>query len=142
MATSPTYSLEEALKELDKAPKVNIKGKKYATVATRVTIFRRHFRNHALTGIITLQNGHVRCKAEIADEKGRVVATGHAEEVRGSTNINKTSAVENCETSAVGRALAFLGLAGSEIASANEMAGITANPAVVQPIRAKQESII
>jgi hypothetical protein len=51
-----------------------------------------------------------------------VIATGYAEEERGSSNINTTSALENAETSAVGRALAFLGLAGTEIASADEVA--------------------
>ncbi len=53
---------------------------------------------------------------------GRTLSTGLAEEVRGSTNINKTSALENCETSAIGRALAFFGLGGTEIASADEVA--------------------
>jgi hypothetical protein len=51
-----------------------------------------------------------------------VIATGYAEEVRTASKINRTSALENCETSAVGRALAFFGLAGSEIASADEVA--------------------
>lgn len=40
-----------------------------------------------------------------------VVADGHAEEIVGSTNVNKTSALENCETSAIGRALANYGYA-------------------------------
>ena len=43
-----------------------------------------------------------------------LVATGHAEEVRGAGNVNRTSHVENCETSAIGRALANAGLAGSD----------------------------
>ena len=47
--------------------------------------------------------------------------TGYAEELRGSSQINKTSALENCETSCVGRALAFAGFGGTEIASANEV---------------------
>jgi deoxycytidylate deaminase len=71
------------------------------------------------------------CKATIADENGRVIATGHAHEERGSSNINKTSYVENCETSAVGRALALLGIGiDTSIASANE----------VQDAIAKQDS--
>ena len=62
------------------------------------------------------------CKATIADDKGRVVSTGHAHEERGSSNINKTSFVENCETSAIGRALAMLGIGiDTSIASANEV---------------------
>jgi hypothetical protein len=43
------------------------------------------------------------------------IATGYAEEVRGSGNVNRTSHVENCETSAVGRALANAGYAGSDV---------------------------
>ena len=51
------------------------------------------------------------------------IATGWAEEVRGSSNINKTSALENCETSAVGRALGFAAFGSAEsIASADEVA--------------------
>jgi hypothetical protein len=53
---------------------------------------------------------------------GQVIATGYAEEVRTASKINRTSALENAETSAVGRALAFFGLGGSEIASADEVA--------------------
>jgi hypothetical protein len=47
--------------------------------------------------------------------KDLLVATGWAEEVRGAGNVNRTSHVENCETSAVGRALANAGYAGSDV---------------------------
>ena len=68
-------------------------------------------------------------KASITDKDGRVIGTGHAEEIRGSgyfsqgdkRNINTTSAIENCESSCVGRALSSLGISGGEYASANEM---------------------
>jgi hypothetical protein len=46
---------------------------------------------------------------------GELIATGHAEEVRGAGNVNRTSHVENCETSAIGRALANAGMAGSDV---------------------------
>ena len=73
------------------------------------------------------------CKCTIADESQRVVATGHAHEERSSSNINKTSYVENCETSAVGRALAMLGIGiDTSIASANE----------VEEAIAKQQAVI
>jgi hypothetical protein len=49
------------------------------------------------------------------------IATGHAHEVIGASNINRTSALEVCETSAVGRALALAGWAGQQIASAEEV---------------------
>jgi hypothetical protein len=46
---------------------------------------------------------------------GELIATGHAEEVRGAGNVNRTSHVENCETSAIGRALANAGMAGTDV---------------------------
>jgi hypothetical protein len=55
------------------------------------------------------------------------IATGYAEEVRGAGNVNRTSHVENCETSAVGRALANAGMAGSDVskrASREEMSKV------------------
>lgn len=55
------------------------------------------------------------------------IATGYAEEVRGAGNVNRTSHVENCETSAVGRALANAGMAGSDVSkrpSREEMAKV------------------
>jgi hypothetical protein len=54
-----------------------------------------------------------KCELWIDDE---IIATGWAEEVRGQGNVNKTSHVENCETGAVGRALANAGLSGSDFA--------------------------
>ena len=63
----------------------------------------------------------VKTVAVITDPHGRVVATGTAEEKRGATYINTTSAVENCETSAIGRALFTAGYGGGEFASADEL---------------------
>ena len=48
-------------------------------------------------------------------DKPVCIATGYAEEVRGAGNVNRTSHVENCETSAIGRALANAGYAGSDV---------------------------
>ena len=60
--------------------------------------------------------------ATIADGDGKVLATGTAFEEKGSSYINKTSYVENCETSAVGRALAMLGIGSEEnLCSADEL---------------------
>jgi hypothetical protein len=52
---------------------------------------------------------------------GKHVSTGHSEEKRNASKINQTSALENCETSATGRALAFLGFISDGIASAEEV---------------------
>lgn len=103
---------------------VQIHGKTYHTVAGRIDTFRKDYGlEYSIETEILMAADLVQVKAVIRNiENGAVVASGLAEEVRGSTNINKTSAVENCETSAVGRALAFFGLGGTEIASADEVA--------------------
>lgn len=101
---------------------VNIHGKSYKTVALRIQEFREQYEGHCIETEVLNASDPVQVKAIIRDPGGAVIATGLAEEVRGSTNINKTSALENAETSAVGRALAFLGLGGTEIASAGEVA--------------------
>ena len=100
---------------------VNIHGKNYQTVAKRVADFRAKWNDCPLITEVISSGDVVVVKATIKNPEGVVMSTGYAEEVRGSTNINKTSALENCETSAVGRALAFFGLGGTEIASANEV---------------------
>ena len=102
--------------------KVNIHGKEYKTVALRVNEFRGEHPEHTIETDIQSNSDLVVVKAFIKDGD-KLLATGYAEEIRDSTNINKTSALENCETSAVGRALAFFGYGGSEIASANEVSG-------------------
>lgn len=100
---------------------INIRGKEYHTVAKRVADFRDRFADHTLTtSIVEINAEVVIMRAEIA-YGGTVIATGHAEEFRKSSQINKTSALENAETSAIGRALAAFGIGGTEFASANEV---------------------
>lgn len=110
---------------------VNIHGKQYQTVALRVSNFREAHKDYSLTTeIVTRDDECVVMKATICNEAGRVLATGHSEEYRTSSTINKTSALENAETSAIGRALAALGLGGTEFATADEVANaITKKPA-------------
>ena len=100
---------------------VDIHGKQYETVASRVERFRKE-KDYGINTVL-LQNDEtlVVMKATIKDGD-RIVACGHAEEKRASSQINKTSALENCETSAIGRALACLGYIGTEFASADEVA--------------------
>lgn len=86
--------------------------KDYVEVNVRIEKFYEKYpMGRILTEIISWENGVVVMKAtayrDAEDE--RPAATGHAYEKEGSNYINKTSALENCETSAVGRALAILG---------------------------------
>lgn len=101
---------------------VDIRGKSYQTVAYRVSAFRQAHPEHSLTTEVIVRDTEcvVVC-ATIADPTGRVIANGHSEEYRKSSQINRTSALENAETSAIGRALAAFGLGGTEFASANEV---------------------
>ena len=109
-------------------------GKKYTMVKDRVEIFRKHFghRYGIETSIEYADDTYVRMKAIIRDllTDNLIVGCGHAEELRGSTNVNKTSALENAETGAIGRALASIGLAGGEYASANELDAVERKEAI------------
>jgi hypothetical protein len=100
-------------------------GKKYTEVAKRVEAFRTHFGlQYGITTNLIIDDGkRVIIKAQIFDLSNPAipVGEGYAEEIRGSSLVNKTSAIENCETSAIGRALASLGLHGGQYASVNEI---------------------
>lgn len=113
--------LQLAIEELKKMPTVDIKGKSYTQVSTRVTVFRKHFPNASITtNIIHDDPQRVVVQATISiDDK--IVSTGHSEEIRGEGWINTTSALENAETSSIGRALAGLSLSGNEYASSFEV---------------------
>jgi hypothetical protein len=88
-----------------------IKGKEYAEVNQRVKVFRMLFPMGCIsTDIVNADNGMVVMKANVYDEEGKLLSTGTAYEKEGSSNINRTSYIENCETSAIGRALGFLGI--------------------------------
>lgn len=103
--------------------KVEIHGKEYLTVAYRVKEFRKDYPEYTIaTQLVERTDEFVVVKATIKDDQGRVLATGHGEEYRSASQINKTSALENAETSAVGRALAMYKYTGSELASADEVA--------------------
>jgi len=105
-----------------KPGEVDIKGKVYLTVALRVSNFRDACPDWSiLTEIHAVDDAVVIMKASILNAEGRVIGTGYAEERRDASQINRTSALENCETSAIGRALAACGYGGTEYASANEV---------------------
>ncbi len=98
-------------------------GKQYTMVAQRIEAFRKAVGADAgiETDLVVDDGNRVLIKCSIKRSDGFTVATGYAEEIRNSTQINKGAAIENCETSAVGRALAALGLHGGEYASVQEI---------------------
>lgn len=104
---------------------VDVKGKKYVQVNERVKAFREICPNGSITTeLVKFSEGRCIIKATVTDENGRVLGTGYAEEKENSTMINKTSFLENCETSAIGRAIGTataIGIDGS-MASAEEVA--------------------
>ena len=101
---------------------LDVKGKAYVQVNERVKAFRQLYPEGTIqTELISDSDGVCTFKATVlvAD---LVLATGYAQEKESSSYINKTSYIENCETSAVGRALGFLGIGiDTSIASAEEV---------------------
>lgn len=119
--------------------------KKYSMVVDRVDGFRQLFPDGCITTeILTMDEFSVVMKATISDEDGKILASGLAREEKDSSFINKTSFIENCETSAVGRALGFLGIGIDEsMASAEEVANaITQQNAEPKKATDKQKAYI
>lgn len=115
-------TFEDIKKANDAIVTMDIKGKAYAEVNQRTKAFRMVYPEGTInTEIISLENGICTMKATIMNE-GKILGTGFAQEKEGSTFINKTSYVENCETSAVGRALGMCGFGiDTSICSADEL---------------------
>lgn len=111
-------------------------GKKYTEVFVRVEAFRKAFGTSLgiNTEILVDDGARVVIKATVTNETGMIIGSGFAEEIRGQGNVNKTSALENGETSAIGRALASLGLHGGAYASINELDAVNRKQqAMAQP---------
>ena len=107
----------------EKLRTVDIKGKQYVEVSERIKYFRANYKGWSLTTeLVSLENGVCVMKATVKDENDVTKATGYAYEKESSSFINKTSFIENCETSAWGRALGNLGIGiDASIASADEV---------------------
>lgn len=106
---------------------VDIRGKDYKLIAARLKEFlddsKREYVIH--TEILKADTTEALVKASVVHvPTGTVCSTGHAHEIQGSTNVNKTSWVENCETSAIGRCIGMFDskYTGDSIASADEVA--------------------
>ena len=126
--------------------KVNLKGKTYTMVAQRVQAFRAAagVEGQILTEVIEQTDQRVMVKASISvwrDGSWSLVANDFAEEYRNQGPVNKTSALENCCTSAIGRALSAAGLSGGEYASSFEVDNaINAKPAAVAAPKPKPKA--
>lgn len=102
----------------------DIKGKGYAQVNERIKAYRKVYPTGSIeTEIQEINDNYVRMKTTVTDCEDKVIATGTASETNtGKNQINLTSMIENCETSAVGRALGFAGFGVDKaIASAEDM---------------------
>lgn len=124
----------EDIKRANEAIKTtDIKGKEYAEVNQRIKAFRMVYPEGFIqTGIISNEGGVCIIRASVGyyvdDGREVILGVGTAYEKEGSTFINKTSYIENCETSAVGRALGMAGFGiDTSVASAEEVQNAIAN---------------
>lgn len=105
---------------------IKIHGKDYMTVAERLNLIATEYKDYELTSEI-IKLSDTACCIRATLKLGDRIFNGLALEEKQSSYINKTSFVENCETSAWGRAMAAAGYAGAEIASAEEVANAVIN---------------
>ena len=117
-------------------------GKKYTEVFVRVEAFRKAFGTDLGidTNIIVDDGQRVVVQAKVIDKTGAVIGSGLAEEIRGSSNVNRTSALENAETSSIGRALASLALHGGSYASSFEIDVAQHNDQVIAQRQEEQQA--
>lgn len=116
-------TFEQIKKANESINTIAVKGKEYAEVNQRIKAFRMCFPNGSIsTEVLALADGIVTMRATVCNEEGQVLGTGTAQEKETSSFINKTSYIENCETSAVGRALGMCGFGiDTSVASAEEV---------------------
>ena len=124
---------------MDKLATVNIKGKEYVEVKTRVQWFRKNIENGCIkTDHVFFDGETIMCQTEILID-GKLVATGMAHEEKNASAINKTSFVEICETSSVGRAL---GMYGVGIESSVDTAGTVRAAIALQESTERHDELI
>lgn len=115
-------TFEDIKKANETIATTNIKGKEYAEVNQRIKAFRMVYPTGSIiTDLVELENGVCMIKATVKDGDN-ILGTGYAQEKEASSYINKTSYIENCETSAVGRALGMCGFGiDTSVCSAEEL---------------------
>ena len=128
-----TITFEDIRKSNETIKTTPIQGKDYAEVNQRIKAFRMVYPTGAiLTKLVKDENGvcvfTATCGYYTDDNRMIILGTGTAYEKENSTFINKTSYIENCETSAVGRALGMCGFGiDTSVASAEEVQNAIAN---------------
>jgi hypothetical protein len=117
------FTWEQLVKANKLCSTVDVKGKDYIEVNQRIKAFRSICPGGAIvTDMLSNHDGICVFRATVYDEESRILGTGTAYEKESSSFINKTSYIENCETSAVGRALGMCGFGiDTSIASAEEV---------------------
>lgn len=115
-------TFEDIKKANETIATTNIKGKEYAEVNQRIKAFRMVYpEGSIITELVELENGICTMRAIVKDGEN-TLGTGFAQEKESSSYINKTSYIENCETSAVGRALGMCGFGiDTSVCSAEEL---------------------
>lgn len=132
------YNWEQLVKANSIIKTTDVKGKDYAEVNQRIKAFRSVCPGGAIvTEMLSNENGVCVFRASVYDEESHILGTGTAYEKESSSFINKTSYIENCETSAVGRALGMCGFGiDTSIASSEEVQNAMLNqnnqPATMQ----------
>ena len=123
----------------------NIKGKEYVQVNDRILFFRNEpkYAGWSLESeVLSLDAESCVIRATIRNTEGMIVAQGLAQEDKSSSYINKTSFVENAETSAWGRCLANLGIGiETSIASAQEVSMAVSKQAIPEKKDITQETL-
>lgn len=126
---------------------MDVKGKEYAMVNQRIKAFRMVYPEGTIeTEMLSNEDGVCVFKAVVKNIE-IVLGTGHAYEKESSSYINKTSYIENCETSAIGRALGMCGFGiDTSVASYEEVANAVKNQEMpskgpVMPKKASEDSV-
>ena len=121
----------------------DIKGKEYAEVNQRIKAFRMVYPGGTInTELLSCENGVAIFRAEVAND-GIILGSGTAYEKENSSFINKTSYIENCETSAVGRALGMAGFGiDTSVASYEEVANAMENQKKAEKITKKEADLL
>ena len=120
-------SYEQIKKANEEIEKMQVGNGKYAKVSERVNAYRKVYPTGTIdTEIENITESEVRIVAKVYDENEKLISTARATEekkAKGKMTINLTDMIENCETSAVGRALGFAGFGiDKEIASGEDIA--------------------